>query len=246
MRSMRPAIERVMPRAPLQRVVAPLAIAIERGPINPLVGVLVVLGTTMMGCTAYLKGMSGPIAWQATDHRIIERSVSGADRDIYAFALVLEETQGSAITFTNLEYTVSQPGLNPTGSPTTPRYSGSSAPVVNCANHFRSTGTVPSANVRTGSPRPHGTTSFSLGPMLRDNPYGWRSISSCRRARRNFRDGRRRRRWPRRLSALPQSLGATPVLCPSRPWAIMSWYRFCLTGRSMRPCWSILGPPTLF
>jgi hypothetical protein len=32
MRSMRPAIERVMPRAPLQRVVAPLAIAIERGP----------------------------------------------------------------------------------------------------------------------------------------------------------------------------------------------------------------------
>jgi predicted aspartyl protease len=80
-----------------------------------LVGVLVVLGTTMMGCTAYLKGMSGPVAWQATDLRIIERSVSGADRDIYAFALVLEETQGSAITFTNLEYTVSQPGINPTG-----------------------------------------------------------------------------------------------------------------------------------
>ena len=36
-----------------------------------LVGVLVVLGTTMMGCTAYLKGMSGPVAWQATDLRII-------------------------------------------------------------------------------------------------------------------------------------------------------------------------------
>jgi hypothetical protein len=80
-----------------------------------LVGALVVLGTTMMGCTAYLKGMSGPVAWQATDLRIIERSVSGADRNIYAFALVLEETQGSAITFTNLEYTVSQPGFNPTG-----------------------------------------------------------------------------------------------------------------------------------
>src|SRR5678815_5768873 len=73
-----------------------------------LASMLVVLGTTMMGCTAYLKGISGPIAWQATDLRIIERSVSGADRDIYAFALVLEETQGSAITFTNLEYTVSQ------------------------------------------------------------------------------------------------------------------------------------------
>ncbi|HSX80943.1 MAG TPA: retropepsin-like aspartic protease [Candidatus Saccharimonadia bacterium] len=47
--------------------------------------------------------------------RIIERSVSGSDRDIYAFALVLEETQGSAITFTNLEYTVSQPEINPAG-----------------------------------------------------------------------------------------------------------------------------------
>jgi hypothetical protein len=38
MRSMRPAIERVMPRALLQRVVAPLAIAIERGLINPSEG----------------------------------------------------------------------------------------------------------------------------------------------------------------------------------------------------------------
>ena len=47
--------------------------------------------------------------------RVIERSVSGADRDIYTFALVLEEMQGVAITFTNLEYTVLQPGLNPTG-----------------------------------------------------------------------------------------------------------------------------------
>jgi hypothetical protein len=32
MHSMRLAIERVMPRASLQRVVAPLTIAIERGP----------------------------------------------------------------------------------------------------------------------------------------------------------------------------------------------------------------------
>src|SRR5262245_30720780 len=80
-----------------------------------LVGVLVVLGTTIMGCTAYLKGTSGPVAWQATDLRLIERSVSGADRDIYAFSLVLAETQGSAITFTDLEYTVSQPDLNAAG-----------------------------------------------------------------------------------------------------------------------------------
>jgi hypothetical protein len=63
-----------------------------------LASVLVVLGTTMVGCTACLKGRSGPVAWQATDLRVIERSVSGAERDIYAFSLVLEETQGSALT----------------------------------------------------------------------------------------------------------------------------------------------------
>jgi predicted aspartyl protease len=80
-----------------------------------VVGMLVVLGTMMMGCTAYLRGKNGPVAWQATDLRVIKRSISGADRDIYAFALVLEETQGVAITFTNLAYTVFQPGFNPTG-----------------------------------------------------------------------------------------------------------------------------------
>ena len=68
----------------------------------------------MMGCTAYLKGMSGPVAWQATDLRIIERSVSGSDHDVYAFALVLEETQGSTITYEPGIHGV-QPGLNPTG-----------------------------------------------------------------------------------------------------------------------------------
>jgi predicted aspartyl protease len=82
-----------------------------------LAGVLLVLCTGMLvtGCTAYLKGVSGPVAWQATDLRVVERSVAGTERDIYAFTLVLEETQGTAITFTHLESTVSQPGVNTAG-----------------------------------------------------------------------------------------------------------------------------------
>ena len=82
-----------------------------------LAGVLLMLctGMAVSGCTAYLKGVSGPVAWQATDLRVLERSVAGTERDIYAFTLVLEETQGAALTFTQLEYTVSQPGINPAG-----------------------------------------------------------------------------------------------------------------------------------
>ena len=69
----------------------------------------------MIGCAASLKGVSGPVAWQATDLRVVERSVSGAARDIYAFTLVLEETHGSALTLTSLAQTVSQPGVNAAG-----------------------------------------------------------------------------------------------------------------------------------
>src|SRR5262245_40868854 len=70
----------------------------------------------LSGCAMYLRGVSGPVAWQATDLRVVERSVAGAERDIYAFTLVLEETQGTALTFTQMEYTISQPGVNPAGT----------------------------------------------------------------------------------------------------------------------------------
>jgi hypothetical protein len=85
--------------------------------VHSRAGVLLVLCTALglTGCIAHLKGVSGPVTWQATDLRVIERSVSGAARDIYAFTLVLEETYGAALTFTNLEYTISQPAFNPTG-----------------------------------------------------------------------------------------------------------------------------------
>jgi clan AA aspartic protease (TIGR02281 family) len=74
----------------------------------------VVLALT--GCAATLTGVSGPVAWQVTDLRVVERSVAGADRDLYAFTLVLNETQGRALTLTQLEQNVSQPGVNPAGS----------------------------------------------------------------------------------------------------------------------------------
>jgi hypothetical protein len=52
-----------------------------------------------------------PIVWQATDFRVITRTVHGAERTLYTFMLVLEETQGSGITLTQLDYTTYPPGF---------------------------------------------------------------------------------------------------------------------------------------
>lgn len=73
---------------------------------------------TLVGCATLgprLNGVSGPIAWQATDLRIVERQAAGDKRDFYAFTLVLKETHNTAITFTQAEYTISQPGISDTG-----------------------------------------------------------------------------------------------------------------------------------
>ena len=85
-----------------------------------IVGVLRVLWMTVVisGCAelgARLEGVSGPIAWQATDLRVVERQVTETGRELYAFTLVLKETQGRGVTFTHLEYTMTQPGVVPIG-----------------------------------------------------------------------------------------------------------------------------------
>lgn len=70
------------------------------------------------GCAtlgARLDGVSGAIAWQATDLRVVERQVTGTTRELYVFTLVLKETQGLGVTFTHLAYTISQPGIDSVG-----------------------------------------------------------------------------------------------------------------------------------
>jgi predicted aspartyl protease len=80
----------------------------------PVLWMTVVLsGCAMLG--ARLEGVSGPIAWQATDLRVVERQVTETNQELYAFTLVLKETQGHGITFTSLEHTMSQPGVVPIG-----------------------------------------------------------------------------------------------------------------------------------
>src|SRR5262245_46666679 len=58
-----------------------------------------------------IDGEPAPVTWQATDFRIITRTVDGVERTLYTFMLVLEETQGSGITLTQLDYTIYHPGF---------------------------------------------------------------------------------------------------------------------------------------
>jgi hypothetical protein len=53
------------------------------------------------------KGESGPVAWEATDLRLVKMTVDSMPVEVYAFTLVLKETQGRGITFTHAKYIVS-------------------------------------------------------------------------------------------------------------------------------------------
>jgi hypothetical protein len=52
------------------------------------------------------KGESGPIAWEATDLRLVQRTVEGIPAQRYGFTLILKETQGRGITFTHAKYII--------------------------------------------------------------------------------------------------------------------------------------------
>lgn len=69
---------------------------------------------SLAGCAgrqAALTGMSGPVTWQVTDFRLVERAVQGTTRDLYAFTLVLEERQGLGLTFTQVVSVLSHPHI---------------------------------------------------------------------------------------------------------------------------------------
>ena len=68
----------------------------------------VLLGMVVTGCATYWKerteGTSGPIAWYITD--ATSDANTREERYIYFFVLVLQETQGTPITFTTMTYTI--------------------------------------------------------------------------------------------------------------------------------------------
>jgi predicted aspartyl protease len=91
-------------------------------PLSPATGLrppllAVCLSLMITGCAAlssrpHVASGHPSVAWQATDFRVIARTVEGAERELYTFTLVLDETQGNAITFTQLEHTIYHPGVD--------------------------------------------------------------------------------------------------------------------------------------
>jgi hypothetical protein len=66
------------------------------------------LGVIIAGCAGYWRahteGTSGPIAWSIAEAKSAADRVG--ERYAYSFVLVLQETQGTPLTFTTLTYTV--------------------------------------------------------------------------------------------------------------------------------------------
>src|SRR5262249_410227 len=73
---------------------------------------VIIAGCAGLSPRPYLTGEHPSVAWQATDFRVVTRTVDGAERELYTFTLVLDETQGSAVTFTQLDYTIYHPGID--------------------------------------------------------------------------------------------------------------------------------------
>ena len=71
-------------------------------------GLAMLLGVVLAGCATYWQahttGTSGPIAWSIADAQSAADRVG--ERYAYTFVLVLQETQGTPLTFTTLTYTV--------------------------------------------------------------------------------------------------------------------------------------------
>jgi len=81
------------------------------------------LGMVVTSCASLgmrTEGVSGPIAWRATDFK--RQAVGEAagvigrptQQEVYSFILVLQETQGTALNFTKVAYRIdSGPGIHP-------------------------------------------------------------------------------------------------------------------------------------
>ncbi len=83
------------------------------------VSVVVLLSVILAGCASVgfrTEGVSGPVAWHATDLRVVPytpaQDSEGSVRERYEWTVVLQETQGTGITFTHSAWSIYEPGLS--------------------------------------------------------------------------------------------------------------------------------------
>jgi hypothetical protein len=71
---------------------------------------LLLTSLMLVGCASaplHTEGVAGPVAWQATAFQLAKTTIQGQPGERYAFTLVLHNTGGTGVTFTELQRTVS-------------------------------------------------------------------------------------------------------------------------------------------
>jgi len=56
------------------------------------------------------EGVSGPVAWHATDLELASKTFNNQGYWVYSFSVLLEEKQGTGLVFNEIQTTVYQPG----------------------------------------------------------------------------------------------------------------------------------------
>jgi hypothetical protein len=92
------------------------------------VGLLLIsslIAALVMGCGSApirTEGIAGPVTWQAMDFQLAKVTVNNQPGERYSFTLLLKETCGAGMTFTEIKWTISQHGVTPTTSDRTIRW----------------------------------------------------------------------------------------------------------------------------
>jgi hypothetical protein len=92
------------------------------------VGLLLIsslIAALVMGCGSApirTEGIAGPVTWQAMDFQLAKATVNNQPGERYSFTLLLKETRGAGMTFTEIKWTISQHGVTPTTSDRTGRW----------------------------------------------------------------------------------------------------------------------------
>ena len=93
-----------------------------------MVGLLLIsalIPTLVTGCASApirTEGVAGPVTWQALDFQLAKTTINKQPGERYAFTLLVKETRGAGITFTEMRWTISQHGVTPSTSERTGRW----------------------------------------------------------------------------------------------------------------------------
>jgi hypothetical protein len=106
-------------RARLTTVITPCVKDSGEAAMRALVWVLLLMSLLVVGCAStpvHTDGVTGSVAWRATDFQVTKAAVQGQPGERYAFTLVLSDRARTGVTFTALQRTISAPQVHTTST----------------------------------------------------------------------------------------------------------------------------------